>query len=81
MSAAQILRFRDIPLRTEYPNHNQPVERNVALMSKCSKRVIGEDRQAGQQIATGIFRSAHPSRKRKMKNKKVAAAKKRRVST
>ena len=74
LSTSEILRFRDRPLRTKFLNHQQPVERMVALMSRCAQQVVGEDRQAAQQIATEIFRGSHPSRKRKLKRQRAAAA-------
>lgn len=74
LSTTDILRFRDRPLKTNFLNHQQPVERMVALMSRCAQQVVGEDRQAAQQIATEIFRGSHPSRKRKLKQRRAAAA-------
>ena len=74
LTTAELIRFRTVPLKTEFLSHTQPVEREIALMTRTAKEVVGETRQAAQQIGTGIFRSAHPSRKRKQKMKRAAAA-------
>ena len=46
-----------MPLKTAFVNNNQAVERQVALMSTCGKKVVGEDRKSGQQIAVSKRKS------------------------
>ena len=53
-----------MPLKTAFVNNNQAVERQVALMSTCGKKVVGEDRKSGQQIAVAEHRQQTKKQKK-----------------
>ena len=64
LTRAAIISYLRMPLKTVFVNNNQAVERQVALMSTCGKKVVGEDRKSGQQIAV----AEHRQETKKQKN-------------
>ena len=70
MSRGDIIGFIKTPLKTEFLCHNQPIEREVALMAHCTKAVVDwkdDDRKAGQQMAIHVHRQENPCKKRKIR--------------
>ena len=67
LTDAQVVAFIKTPFRSDFCCHTQPVERQIALMTRTGRQVAGEDRQSAQHITAGQFRKDNPSRKQAAK--------------